>query len=448
MITDDAFPVEPWQIRETMLRPRPARRRPSRCSRCPTGTSGCAATSTRASRTACPAPTSTGSTRSVRCRTPRPATATPRTGQTIVNVTNGKLIRLLVDDEPFDVRYGELLAHERTLDLRAGTLHPRRRVELAGGQAGQGARPPGWCRSRSAGLAAIEYEVEAVDDRAHHAAVRAGRQRGPAAAVGRSARRGGAGEPARAGAARGAATRGALLDAPHPGQRADGGRGDGPRRRGPRPGRHQSAMPGTTGRGPPWSCGLQAGERLRIVKYLAYGWSSLRSRPALRDQVAAALAGARYSGWQGLLDAQRDYLDDFWDSADVEVEGDPELPAGGALRAVPRAAGQRPRRAPRHRGQGAHRARLRRPRVLGHRGLRAAGAHLHRAPRRRRRAALAARRRWTWRAPRAGELDLAGAAFPWRTIRGEECSAYWPAGTAAFHVNADHRRRPSSATAW
>ncbi|MGN6606953.1 MAG: glycosyl hydrolase family 65 protein, partial [Jatrophihabitans sp.] len=34
-------------------------------------------------------------------------------------------------------------------------------------------------------------------------------------------------------------------------------------------------------------------------------------------------------------------------------------------------------------------------------------------------------------------LGLEGAAFPWRTIRGEECSAYWPAGTAALHVNAD-----------
>ena len=32
---------------------------------------------------------------------------------------------------------------------------------------------------------------------------------------------------------------------------------------------------------------------------------------------------------------------------------------------------------------------------------------------------------------------MEGAAFPWRTISGEECSAYWPAGTAAFHLNAD-----------
>src|SRR6478752_10563510 len=32
----------------------------------------------------------------------------PEAGQSLINVTNGKTIRLLVDDEPFDVRYGEL----------------------------------------------------------------------------------------------------------------------------------------------------------------------------------------------------------------------------------------------------------------------------------------------------------------------------------------------------
>src|SRR5690606_38690003 len=40
----------------------------------------------------------------------------PEIGQSLVNVTNGKLLRLLVDDEPFDVRYGSLERHERTLD--------------------------------------------------------------------------------------------------------------------------------------------------------------------------------------------------------------------------------------------------------------------------------------------------------------------------------------------
>src|ERR1700716_1478412 len=46
----------------------------------------------------------------------------PEDGQTVVNVTNGKIIRLLVEDEPFDVRYGVLRRHERVLDFRAGVL--------------------------------------------------------------------------------------------------------------------------------------------------------------------------------------------------------------------------------------------------------------------------------------------------------------------------------------
>jgi alpha,alpha-trehalose phosphorylase len=39
---------------------------------------------------------------------------------------------------------------------------------------------------------------------------------------------------------------------------------------------------------------------------------------------------------------------------------------------------------------------------------------------------------------RARELNIEkGALFPWRTIGGEECSAYYPAGTAQYHINAD-----------
>ena len=60
----------------------------------------------------------------------------PEEGQTLINVTNGKLIRLLVDDEPFDVRYGHLVRHERVLDLpvqRAGAQvqHPLVADEVA-----------------------------------------------------------------------------------------------------------------------------------------------------------------------------------------------------------------------------------------------------------------------------------------------------------------------------
>ncbi len=38
---------------------------------------------------------------------------------------------------------------------------------------------------------------------------------------------------------------------------------------------------------------------------------------------------------------------------------------------------------------------------------------------------------------RAAELSEKGALYPWRTIDGRECSAFFPAGTAQFHINAD-----------
>ncbi|MGH3970876.1 MAG: family 65 glycosyl hydrolase, partial [Mycobacterium sp.] len=183
-------------------------------------------------------------------------------------------------------------------------------------------------------------------------------------------------------------------------------------------------------------CGLRPGQKLRIVKYLAYGWSSQRSRPALRDQVAAALHSARYSGWDGLLQAQREYLDDFWDNADVEVEGDSESQQAVRFGLF-------------HLVQSSARAERR---AIPSKGLTGTGYDGHAfwdtegyvlpvltytlphavADSLRLRASTLDLAR-----DRAAELGLKGASFPWRTIRGQECSAYWPAGTAAFHINAD-----------
>src|SRR4051794_11009913 len=92
------------------------------------------------------------------------------------------------------------------------------------------------------------------------------------------------------------------------------------------PGKHAVTTEGH----PDWlrttvACKLEPGQKLRVVKLAAYGWSSNRSLPAVRDQVGAALASARLDGWDGLVEAQREYLDAFWDHSDVRVEGDPEV---------------------------------------------------------------------------------------------------------------------------
>jgi len=180
---------------------------------------------------------------------------------------------------------------------------------------------------------------------------------------------------------------------------------------------------------------LGASERLQVVKFLAYGWSSQRSEPALRDQVVAALTAARHRGWDGLLEDQRRYLDEFWGCADVELEGDVELQQAvrfslfhtlqAGARAEQRAIAAKGLTGPGYDGHTFWDAERFVLPVLTYTAPRAAGDAL-----RWRHATLDLAR------DRAQQLGFEGASFPWRTIRGQECSGYWPAGTAAFHINA------------
>ena len=73
------------------------------------------------------------------------------------------------------------------------------------------------------------------------------------------------------------------------------------------------------------SAQLTPGRPLRVVKLLAYHWSSQESIEWLRDQVDASLENSVAEGFDGLAESQRLYLDDFWAVADVELEGDPEI---------------------------------------------------------------------------------------------------------------------------
>jgi alpha,alpha-trehalose phosphorylase len=181
---------------------------------------------------------------------------------------------------------------------------------------------------------------------------------------------------------------------------------------------------------------LPADGRLVVTKYLGYGWSARRSAPAIRAQVDAALSGALQTGWDGLLAEQRTFLDEFWASADIELDGDPELQQAVrfALFHVLQAGARGESRAIPAKG-------LTGPGYDGHAFWDSEAFVLpvltYTVPE-------AARDALRWRhstvdtaRDRATALGLRGAAFPWRSINGAECSAYWPAGTAAFHVNAD-----------
>ena len=358
----------------------------------------------------------------------------PESGQTIVNVTNGKIIRLLVDDEPLDVRYGELLSHERVLDLRAGVLSRRAEWRSPAGTA---------IRVRSTRLvsfvqrsvAAILYEVEPLE--------------GPVRVVVQSSLVANEPAPPRSDDPRTAAvlesplvsedffdhamravlshsTRGSKLSMAagmdHLVEGPDGHDADAESR---------ADLARVT-----IAADLAPGERLKVVKFIAYAWSSRRSQPALRDETVAALAEARHTGWDGLVAGQRAYLDEFWERADVEIDGDTELQQAVRFGLF-------------HTLQAGARAEQR---AIPAKGLTGPGYDGHTfwdteryilpvltyaAPH-----AAADALRWRHSTldlarERAAQLGLAGAVFPWRTIRGHECSGYWPAGTAAFHVSGD-----------
>ncbi len=360
--------------------------------------------------------------------------AYPESGQTVINVTNGKIIRLLVDDAPFDLRYGKVQDHERELDLRNGVL---RRSVCWTSPAGHTVKVSSvrLVSFTQRAIVAISYEVEPLET--------------PVRIVVQSELVANEALPPQSKDPRvGAALESPLVSEEHQAQGTAGLLVHHTRISGLRIGaamdHHIEGPPQmvvtseslpdiarvtVTGR-------LKPGERLRIVKLIAYGWSSLRSRSAIHDQIRAALSAASFTGWEGLLAEQRAYLDDFWGRADVELEGDPEIQQAvrfalfHVLQAGARAEG----------------------RPIPAKGLTGPGYDGHAfwdtetfvLPVLTLTVPHAAADALRWRhlildqaREHARQLGLRGAAFPWRTIRGAESSGYWPAGTAAFHINAD-----------
>ncbi|MBK3641865.1 MULTISPECIES: glycoside hydrolase family 65 protein [Streptomyces] len=357
----------------------------------------------------------------------------PESGQTVINVTNGKVLRLLVDDEPFDLRYGRLVSHERTLDLRRGVLERVCEWISPAGTAIR-VRSTRLVSLTQRAIAAVSYEVEPVEARTRvviQSELVTNEQLPETKGDPRAAK--------------------ALQSPLEPEEDFAVGRRLRLVHRTRRSGLRVAVAADHVVEGPEGTSTssesnedvarltvtsvLEPGERLRVEKLVAHGWSGTRSKPAMSDQVEAALAAASVGGWAGLAEEQRETLDDFWSRADVEVGGDEEIQ-------------QAVRFALFHVLQAGARAEQR---AIPAKGLTGSGYDGHAfwdteafvlplltytAPE-----SVAEALRWRHSTldaarERSAQLGLRGAAFPWRTIEGSECSAYWPAGTAAFHVNA------------
>ena len=214
--------------------------------------------------------------------------------------------------------------------------------------------------------------------------------------------------------------------------------GDGPRDRGARPGRRRDDAPGGLGPHHGRRAGCEPGQRLRLVKFLAYGWSS-RAVPA-----GAARPGRRRRSPAPATPAWRA----CWTSSGrtSTSSGTPPTSRSTATPSCSRRSGSgcstccRPARAAERRAIPAKG--LTGPGYDGHAFWDTEGFVLpvldHTLPE-----AAADALRWRQVDPRPGPgPGRAPSGWPAPRSRGgrsaaQECSGYWPAGTAAFHVNAD-----------
>ena len=179
----------------------------------------------------------------------------------------------------------------------------------------------------------------------------------------------------------------------------------------------------------------EAHKTIRLEKLVSYHSSTGVPAKELADRCQRTLARATSTGSQALADGQKAWLDEFWRFSDVKIDGDP--PAQQAIRWN---LFQLAQASARTQEQG-----------IAAKGVTADGYEGHYfwdtevyvipflAYTQPETARKLLRFRWNMldaARKRARMLSEEGALFPWRTISGEEASAYYAAGTAQYHINA------------
>lgn len=373
---------------------------------------------------------------------PEGAYGYPSEGQAMLNLTDAGIIRLSVEGETFHLNRGHVRFYKRVLHMQSGVLH--RLVEWespAGHRVLIHIRRLVSLTHRH--LAAIHYEVTALNFAGTVSIISA--MDGEIAEADGAADRGG--DP-RLGARR--AEPSLLFE-----EAGSDGRGGGWLKQRTRHSRfalltamsHRLALPPSAAvsqseqqDGPrllvQYDVALHRGDTASLSKFISIHTSRDTREEELRMRSEEVLRLAETRGFDGLAEEQRAYLDAFWSRADVEIAGDPALQQGlrfnafGLLQSAGRDGWT----------------------SMAAKGLTGEGYEGHyfwdtemyvlpfftfTTPEIGR-ALLEFRYRTLEQArQRAKVMSQRGALYPWRTIGGEENSAYFPAGTAQAHINAD-----------
>ena len=177
------------------------------------------------------------------------------------------------------------------------------------------------------------------------------------------------------------------------------------------------------------------GDPIRITKFVSYHSSNGVPASELADRCSRTLERAETGGIEQILVEQREWLDEFWTNSDIELRGDDR-----AQQALRWNLFQLAQASARTQEQG-----------IAAKGVTGGGydghyfwdTEVYVAPFLSYTMPDAARKvvRFRWQMldaarVRAREMSQVGALYPWRTINGEEASAFYAAGTAQYHINA------------
>jgi alpha,alpha-trehalose phosphorylase len=372
------------------------------------------------------------------------AFAFAKTGQTIVNVPDAKLLKLYVDDEPLLLTDADLDSYERTVDFRDGVL--TRDIVW---------RTPAGKRVRVSSqrmvslvhrhLAVLTFEVTMLDAPAPVvvSSQLMNRQDGEDEYHVRTAALGEGMDPRRSNSFDHRVLE-PRLQREHGNEFVLGYRCANSRMTLACGVRHlvECATPVevATDVGPDlakavFSTRATPGVPIKITKYVAYHSSTGVPPQELADRCTRTLERAEAAGTGSLLDEQRAWLAEFWSNADVELCGDDR--AQQALRwnlfQLAQASARTQEQSVPAKGVTGG----------GYDGHYFWDTEIYIVPFLAYTNPEAARKilRFRWRMldaarQRARELSQVGALYPWRTINGEEASAYYAAGTAQYHINA------------
>ena len=178
------------------------------------------------------------------------------------------------------------------------------------------------------------------------------------------------------------------------------------------------------------------GKTVHLVKTMAYHSSQSAALPEVLDRCVHTLEKTATEPADARWKRQRQFLDEFWSRSDIVVDADP-----GVQQAIRWNLFQVAQASARADGRG-----------IPAKGLTGSGYSGHyfwdseiyvlpflsyTTPLWARNALRSREHMLDQARVRARILNEDGALFPWRTINGEEASAYYAAGTAAYHINAD-----------